>query len=234
LVTLQGELAQQQQVCHTETNENQVLIETKDKLLGKAKHTLTDNIVIMERFSKAHETLTVDIADLNSQITTKVEDNSTLQAKFQDKIQAFAGLSQELSNVKADDDKDSVVNLSDKCPNTPKGTYVDVKGCPADIDRDGITDNLDKCAFTPAGLLTNEKGCEIDSDNDGIVDSKDQCPASVEGIKVLGTGCEADTDNDDIANSKDKCPSTVTGSTVDNNGCEVDTDKDTIRDSQDK
>ena len=233
-VELQDQLIQQQQLCSTTTNTNQALLETKNTLLGKAKHTITDNIETMQRLSQQHESLTTDVATLNSQINTQTEQNDSLQAKYQDKIQAFAGLSQQLSGATADDDNDGVVNPSDKCPNTPEGTYVDVKGCLADIDHDGITDDIDKCAFTQAGFTTNAKGCEIDSDKDGIVDSKDQCPATTEGIKVSVTGCEVDNDNDEVPDSKDQCADTAAGITVDAKGCERDSDADGIVDSKDQ
>jgi outer membrane protein OmpA-like peptidoglycan-associated protein len=233
-VELQDQLTQQQQLCSTTTNTNQALIETKNTLLGKAKNTITDNIEVMQHFTKQHESLTANVANLNSQINTQTEQNNTLEAKYQNKIQAFAGLSQQLSGATADDDNDNVVNPSDKCPNTPEGTYVDVSGCPADVDADGITDDIDKCAFTRPGFITNSKGCEIDSDKDGVVDSKDQCPATIEKTKVSATGCEVDDDNDDVPNSKDQCPNTAVGSVVNDKGCEVDTDMDSIIDSKDQ
>ena len=37
-----------------------------------------------------------------------------------------------------DVDKDGVVNVSDKCPETPEGSKVDFKGCELDSDQDGI------------------------------------------------------------------------------------------------
>jgi hypothetical protein len=70
-------------------------------------------------------------------------------------------------NAAADDDGDGVPNSSDLCPNTPKGTYVDSKGCPAlqgDADNDGIIDAKDLCPNTPAGSTVNMNGCVIEDD----------------------------------------------------------------------
>jgi outer membrane protein OmpA-like peptidoglycan-associated protein len=227
---LQQQFQQQQQQYGTTNTNNEALIQTKNQLLGKAKETLKNNIATMQRFTGEYDQLTTSLSDLNAQVASKKQDNSALQHK----IQAFAGLSQQLSGATADDDKDGVVNPSDQCPNTPTGTYVDAKGCLADIDHDGITDDKDKCAFTNTNIVVNETGCEKDSDKDGVIDSQDQCPASTQGITVLATGCEEDTDKDDVANSKDQCPDTPADSVVDAKGCELDTDNDAILDSQDK
>lgn len=60
-----------------------------------------------------------------------------------------------------DSDKDGVIDLLDKCPDTPKGTKVDEHGCDtsADTDGDGVPDNRDKCPNTPKGAAVDEHGC---------------------------------------------------------------------------
>lgn len=67
-------------------------------------------------------------------------------------------------NAAADDDGDGVANGSDACANTPKGTFVDSRGCPAlqgDADFDGVIDAVDICANTRAGAIVNRYGCEL-------------------------------------------------------------------------
>lgn len=88
-----------------------------------------------------------------------------------------------------------------------------------DSDRDGVVDVNDKCPDTPLGIKVDDKGCELDSDGDGVLDSKDACPNTLLGTKVDEKGCEPDTDGDGVFDSKDKCPSTPKGFKVDVNGC---------------
>ncbi len=67
-------------------------------------------------------------------------------------------------NAAADDDGDGVANGSDACANTPKGTFVDSRGCPAlqgDADFDGVIDATDICPSTPAGSVVNRYGCPL-------------------------------------------------------------------------
>jgi len=65
------------------------------------------------------------------------------------------------SNYDEDSDKDGVLDVKDKCPNTPEGAQVDENGCVIDSDKDGITDDLDKCPNTPEGVKVDKNGCEI-------------------------------------------------------------------------
>lgn len=58
-----------------------------------------------------------------------------------------------------DDDKDGVMNLSDKCPNTVAGAEVDANGCDIDSDKDGVVNAQDICPNTPAGAEVNSDGC---------------------------------------------------------------------------
>ena len=41
-------------------------------------------------------------------------------------------------NYKEDSDKDGVLDIKDKCPNTPLGVKVNSNGCALDIDIDGV------------------------------------------------------------------------------------------------
>ena len=88
-----------------------------------------------------------------------------------------------------DSDGDGVPDSLDKCPNTPKGTKVDAKGCPLDSDGDGVPDYLDKCPNTPKGCKVDKKGCPIDTDKDGVPDCLDKCPSTPKGSKVDKNGC---------------------------------------------
>lgn len=72
-----------------------------------------------------------------------------------------------------DSDGDGVPDKKDKCPNTPRGIFVDEHGCPIDTDGDGVIDHLDECPTEPG--LTSTNGCP-DEDKDGIPDKDDACP----------------------------------------------------------
>ncbi len=94
---------------------------------------------------------------------------------------------------KVDSDGDGVYDEFDKCPNTPKGTKVDTKGCKLflDDDKDGIENSLDKCPNTPEGAKVDTKGCKLflDDDKDGVENSLDKCPNTPLGAAVDQNGC---------------------------------------------
>lgn len=122
--------------------------------------------------------------------------------------------------VPRDSDGDGVIDMSDKCPNTPAGVAVDAAGCPLDGDKDGVYDYLDKCPGTPQGVAVDKKGCPLDRDGDGISDYLDKCPdvpapgtidgcpkkeelkeeatAAVPEIKRLKLNVEFDSDKADV------------------------------------
>jgi len=137
-----------------------------------------------------------------------------------------------------DADKDGVVDRKDKCPETPFGVIVDLKGCPVDTDGDGVPDYLDKCAETPSEAYSkiDQDGCPIDTDGDSVPDYLDKCPdtpaAAYEFIDAQG--CPLDTDVDGIFDYKDKCANTPAGVKVDSVGCPLDTDGDGVADYIDK
>ncbi|HKW50583.1 MAG TPA: thrombospondin type 3 repeat-containing protein, partial [Candidatus Eisenbacteria bacterium] len=60
-----------------------------------------------------------------------------------------------------DSDGDGVTDSKDRCPNTPKGAFVDANGCPHDSDGDGVWDGIDQCPNTPRGVEVDSKGCPI-------------------------------------------------------------------------
>ncbi len=63
-------------------------------------------------------------------------------------------------------------------------TYVEV-----DSDSDGVLDVNDKCPNSPAGITANAEGCEADSDRDGIIDEKDKCLHTLSDVEVDSEGC---------------------------------------------
>jgi outer membrane protein OmpA-like peptidoglycan-associated protein len=133
----------------------------------------------------------------------------------------------------SDSDTDGVVNMSDKCPNTPPNTTVDFKGCTIDNNRDGIPDLNVQCLGNPDSTQLGKNGCVPDTDGDGINDNKDQCPNSPKNIPIDETGCMVDFDKDGIGDLNDQCIDTSIGATINANGCEIDSDKDGITDSKD-
>ncbi len=58
-----------------------------------------------------------------------------------------------------------------------------------DSDGDGVVDISDRCWNTPAGVTVDEYGCGIDSDGDGVPDYRDQCPNTSLGVIVDTDGC---------------------------------------------
>ena len=104
--------------------------------------------------------------------------------------------------VVVDRDNDGVLDVDDKCPDTPG--LASLQGCP-DRDGDGIADGDDKCP-DQAGTAKYQ-GCPVpDTDGDGINDEDDKCP-TVFGIAKY-QGCPIpDTDGDGVNDEMDKCPS---------------------------
>jgi outer membrane protein OmpA-like peptidoglycan-associated protein len=140
----------------------------------------------------------------------------------------------------ADNDKDSVYDIEDMCPNTPGP--IENQGCPVeDRDGDGIVDSADKCPDEPEDKdgVEDEDGCpdiDLDSDGDGLLDSVDKCPADPEDKDGFmdEDGCpDADNDKDGLLDSIDKCPNQA--GPPENSGCPiVDRDGDGINDPDDK
>ena len=123
-----------------------------------------------------------------------------------------------------DSDNDGVKDARDKCPNTPKGFTVDVKGCPLDKDHDGVADFRDSCPDVKGPAIAH--GCP-DIDGDGIADKYDECP-DVAGT-IDAKGCP-DQDADGVADKEDACP-LIPGS-IQTHGC-PDRDDDRVADAED-
>lgn len=80
-----------------------------------------------------------------------------------------------------DEDGDGVIDLVDKCPQTPKGIEVNFNGCALDSDNDGIANYKDKCPATPQGYSVDEKGCTLlinlkitFENNSAVIQSKEE------------------------------------------------------------
>jgi OOP family OmpA-OmpF porin len=60
---------------------------------------------------------------------------------------------------------------------------------PADSDGDGVSDDQDRCPNTPSGVEVDMRGCPLDSDGDGVADYQDRCPNTAANTKVDAQGC---------------------------------------------
>lgn len=77
-----------------------------------------------------------------------------------------------------DSDGDGILDIRDKCPDTPLGVMVDAVGCPpvkpvppppppakqfvdGDDDGDGVLNSRDKCPGTEKGVLVDKDGCPV-------------------------------------------------------------------------
>ncbi len=112
------------------------------------------------------------------------------------KMDSIAAVSDSLARLSADDDKDGIPNMSDKCPDTKPGIVVGADGCEVDTDGDGVVDSQDKCPASTHGAPVDAEGCELDEDGDGIVDAKDACPATLSGVNIDEKGCPTNKDED--------------------------------------
>ena len=133
-----------------------------------------------------------------------------------------------------DTDGDQVADRKDKCPGTPLGATVDLRGCPSDADGDLVLDGLDQCAATPSGATVDSKGCPSDADSDAVLDGLDQCADTPSGATVDAKGCPSDLDGDGVFDGIDQCGDTPSGATVDAKGCPSDSDRDIVLDGLDR
>ncbi len=140
----------------------------------------------------------------------------------------------------ADSDGDGILDLSDRCPDTPKGALVDSRnGCPWDLDVDGIMEGVDKCPETPRSWPVDPAGCPLDTDGDAVPDGTDKCADTPKGALVKQDGCPFDTDKDTVFDGIDRCPDTPAGGLVDppdspTAGCPHDSDNDEVVDGVDQ
>jgi OmpA family protein/outer membrane protein with beta-barrel domain/thrombospondin type 3 repeat protein len=138
----------------------------------------------------------------------------------------------------ADSDGDGVLDLNDRCPDTPKGAKVARNGCPSDTDQDGVLDGIDQCPDTPRGWPVDEAGCPLDTDKDLVPDGMDKCPDTPKGAIINEQGCPTDSDGDGIPDGIDRCPDTPKKAIVDpidspTAGCPHDSDNDGVFDGVD-
>ena len=83
-----------------------------------------------------------------------------------------------------DNDNDGILDIDDRCPNTPPDADVDKHGCVEDdLDGDGIPNDQDECPEDPEDFddHRDDDGCpDPDNDGDGIPDLADECPDKAE------------------------------------------------------
>jgi outer membrane protein OmpA-like peptidoglycan-associated protein len=156
------------------------------------------------------------------------------ETKFRHAPEIFGGISFGFGGAPPDEDRDGVLNKTDKCPATPSGARVDASGCPLDGDGDGVFDGIDGCEGTPAGATVDASGCPTDADKDGVFDGVDTCAETPAGARVDATGCPHDSDGDAVLDGLDQCEGTPRGCIVNANGCHTDADQDSVCDGVDK
>jgi len=124
----------------------------------------------------------------------------------------------------ADDDGDSVEDLTDNCPDRSNSSQTDTDGdgdgdaCDDDDDNDGVGDGDDNCPLIDNPSQTDSDGdgagndCDNDDDGDGVDDGSDNCPVNANPGQLntdgdgQGDACDNDDDNDGIADGDDNCP----------------------------
>ncbi len=165
-----------------------------------------------------------------------LKSNSNQDAEFA----LFVGIGIPFGTASApkDSDGDGVFDYSDMCPNSPRGSQVDLSGCPPktalayhDSDGDTIPDSIDVCPNTPAGVGVNDHGCPVrasveakpfDTPEPPVLAAA--APAVVKKrAKVVKAPMPApkDSDGDGILDSDDQCAATPKGYTVNSIGCAV-------------
>jgi hypothetical protein len=86
----------------------------------------------------------------------------------EDKVITYRKMFEEVKGVDydmmGDEDDDGVIDMLDKCFNTPKGVPVDSVGCPLDTDKDGVYDYRDKEPNTSPGAIVDDNGITINKD----------------------------------------------------------------------
>ncbi|MCQ2106491.1 MAG: OmpA family protein [Fibrobacter sp.] len=146
-----------------------------------------DTITKVDTIAKVDTLSTVD--------TVKVVD-AVADSMAKAKMDSVAAVNDSLAKLSADDDKDGIPNMSDKCPGTQEGLKVGPDGCEVDTDADGVVDSKDKCPASNAGAPVDENGCELDEDADGVVDAMDKCPKTLSEVAVDEKGCPTSKDED--------------------------------------
>lgn len=151
-------------------------------------------------------------------------------------------LSAAYTPLKADADRDGILDADDLCRNEAEDLdgFEDLDGCPdLDNDLDGLADAQDACPGEPEDLdgFEDGDGCpELDNDGDGIQDAADACP--VEAGVAEKKGCPLyDKDADGVLDEADACVDVAEDMDgfQDEDGCpEADNDGDGVLDADDK
>ncbi|MBF0152173.1 MAG: OmpA family protein [Magnetococcales bacterium] len=85
-----------------------------------------------------------------------------------------------------DSDGDGVPDSIDECPDTPKGTKVDAKGCPI---KEPMPEPVVKRPPPMPEQPPVAKVVDGDDDGDGVLNSKDRCPNTPKSATVTSEGC---------------------------------------------
>lgn len=87
----------------------------------------------------------------------------------------------------ADSDMDGIVDVRDKCPDTPLGTAVDAVGCPPPPPKPAPV--IPAVAPKPVPPPPPPPPVDGDDDGDGVRNSRDKCPGTAKGVMVDEFGC---------------------------------------------
>lgn len=155
----------------------------------------TDTVSVSKTDTVAVTNTVTDTVSISKIDTVQVKDAASEDAMKAELAAANAKVDS-LSRLTADDDKDGIANMSDKCPETPAGIKVGADGCEVDSDKDGVVDSKDKCPESVPGSKVGEDGCELDDDKDGVIDMKDECPNTLSNVKVNAKGCPVSKNED--------------------------------------
>jgi len=95
-----------------------------------------------------------------------------------------------------DSDGDGVIDMFDRCKDTPKGVSVDADGCPLDSDGDGVSDEVDTCPNTPKGYEVDANGCvlKIDLEVTFGVNSTQIAPEAMHKVEAFAKFLNDNTD----------------------------------------
>jgi len=129
-----------------------------------------------------------------------------------------------------DADKDGVIDLYDREPNSIAGCKVDKLGIAIDSDQDRVPDCIDLQNNTPFGSPVDLSGVAMDTDKDGVIDMYDREPSTISNCAVDNFGVAADADKDMVPDCIDKELNSHWAAKVDANGISIDTDNDKVAD----
>jgi len=146
-------------------------IENKNVIITVIGHSGThdDAKQISQQYAQTISQMLVDKGIVEDKLYTQVRadlDHAFLETYKEDRKlnnRVLVTIYQPLVGLE-DSDGDGVIDMFDRCPNTPQDVAVDSHGCPIDSDDDGVADYLDQCPNTPQGYAVDEMGCTLTID----------------------------------------------------------------------